>query len=594
MFSIHSRRLAIAPGVLAACAGLFGCSGESDEVLSAAQRLTTTSFRDGESGYFGTSDTYLRERSATTNYGSSIACHADGDDGSGTDKSCLLRWDVSAIPAGATVTSASITLRIVDASSQTYQLYGLKRSWSEAQATWNQAASSSPWGTAGAKASTDRGELIGSVSGSTGSVTVALNAAGVALVQGWVSGGTNAGIIIANPTNSNGIDFASSEHGTVSYRPRLSVTYETGTGGTGGTSGTGGAGGTGGSGGSTGGSGGSTGGSGGSTGGSGGAAGSGGSAGGTSTVPNLLVAFIGDQGANGNSDAVLNLIKAEGAAATVHNGDFDYADNPSAWNSRIDRVLGANYPYFAVVGNHDGAAWNGSSGYQAYINARVARVPEMNCTGDLGVKATCKFRGLQLIQSCVGTTEVSGHGNCGKDSSEQVSFIQNALATDDAIWAICSWHKNQNDMQTGSKSDEVGWNAYKACMNGGGIVSTGHEHAYSRTLTLMDLGNRAAGHGAIGAFDQMEVTAGKTFVFVSGLAGVGVRSFISTQHDDDTWWASYYTSNRWLRNGVRQSGTGTYGALFIRFHVNGDPRRAEGYFKDVNGRIADSFTIFAR
>ena len=40
-----------------------------------------------------------------------------------------------------------------------------------------------------------------------------------------MDGGTNAGVIIAHATNSNGIDFASSEHATLSFRPKLTITY---------------------------------------------------------------------------------------------------------------------------------------------------------------------------------------------------------------------------------------------------------------------------------------------------------------------------------------------------------------------------------
>src|SRR5262249_40856800 len=134
----------------------------------------------------------------------------------------------------------------------------------------------------------------------------------------------------------------------------------------------------------------------------------------------------------------------------------------------------------------------------------------------------------------------------------------------------------------------------KECMKGGAIVSTGHEHSYARTLTLTDVGNTANGHGATGAFDTMQLAANKNFVFVSGLGGNSVRAFDDASHDDDTWWASYYSSTLWMMNDVLQTGTGTYGALFIRFNIGGDPHKAEGYFKDVNGRIADQFIIQAQ
>jgi hypothetical protein len=303
----------------------------------------------------------------------------------------------------------------------------------------------------------------------------------------------------------------------------------------------------------------------------------------------LLVAFIADQGNTASADAVLELIKREGASATVHSGDFDYADNPTVWNDRIDRILGPNYPYFAVVGNHDALAWSGSSGYASYMAARQARVPEMGCAGELGVKATCRFRGLYMVQSCVGTTEL--RPACAKDSPEQVQFIRDSLAAKNALFSMCIWHKNQSDMQVGTKSDEVGWAAYKECQGAGAIVITGHEHSYARTKVLTNIGTVSAGHGAIGAFDLLQLAAGRTFVLVSGIGGDSIRAYDASRHDDDTWWASYFASNRWMKNGVAMSGVAAFGALFIRFHVDGDPHRARGYFKDVTDRIADEFTI---
>lgn len=77
----------------------------------------------------------------------------------------------------------------------------------------------------------------------------------------------------------------------------------------------------------------------------------------SATTPvNFKIAFFGDQGVGSNSRAVLNLIKSEGAHALLHLGDFDYNDDPAAWEAQINSVLGANFPYFACIGNHDEAA----------------------------------------------------------------------------------------------------------------------------------------------------------------------------------------------------------------------------------------------
>src|SRR5688572_2964417 len=75
-------------------------------------------------------------------------------------------------------------------------------------------------------------------------------------------------------------------------------------------------------------------------------------------TPDLKVAFIGDQGLGTNPTAVLNLVKNEGAQALFHPGDFDYADNPTAWDNMMTNTLGANFLVFGTVGNHDVTMWS--------------------------------------------------------------------------------------------------------------------------------------------------------------------------------------------------------------------------------------------
>jgi len=295
--------------------------------------------------------------------------------------------------------------------------------------------------------------------------------------------------------------------------------------------------------------------------------------GGSSTVPNLKVAFIGDQGNNSNSIAVLNLIKNEGAQMVIHSGDFDYGDNPTAWDNNITSVLGANYPYFASVGNHDVAAW---PGYQQKLQERLARVPEAICTGDLGVQSPCRFRGLFFLLSGAGTMG-SGHD----------VFLRDQLAADNSVWSVCSWHKNQREMQIGGKGSEVGWGPYEECRIGGGIITTGHEHSYSRTKTLINMQTQTV-DPAWPDPNTVRVIPGSTFAFVSGLGGSSIRDQerclpTSYPYGCNGEWAKIYA----LQQGAKE------GALFITFNVDGDPRKARGEFKNVNGEVVDTFTIFA-
>ena len=291
------------------------------------------------------------------------------------------------------------------------------------------------------------------------------------------------------------------------------------------------------------------------------------------TAPNLKVAFIGDQGHGSGANAVLTLIKDEGAQMVLHQGDFDYANNPTAWDNRITRVLGANFPYFASVGNHDTKAW---TGYRRKLTTRLARVPEASCTGQYGVNSACSYQGLFFILSGVGTSG-SGHA----------TYIRNQLAADNSTWSICSWHKDQKAMQVGKKPNETGWSVYEECRKGGAIIATAHNHSYQRTKTLTDTVNQTV-DPACASPAELCVGPGRTFAFVSGLGGKDRSSHarcLPTAHPYGCKgeWASIYS----------KSQRAQFGALFVVFNYHADPLTAHGYFKTITGEVVDEFDVLA-
>ena len=213
-------------------------SGSSNVVTVVTDTLPpgggiTISFQDGvspDTGYAGTRDGYISQNSPASDFGSSVDVLLDGDDppGSGNDLSALLKWDVSSIPAGSIVESVEIEIEVFNVSSGPYELYEAKRNWVEAGASWNNYSVGNPWETAGAQGANDRGStaLGAVVAGVTGPSAVTLNAAGVALVQGWVDNpATNQGLIAANSTVTNGLDFRSREYATATLRPKLTIVY---------------------------------------------------------------------------------------------------------------------------------------------------------------------------------------------------------------------------------------------------------------------------------------------------------------------------------------------------------------------------------
>jgi len=291
------------------------------------------------------------------------------------------------------------------------------------------------------------------------------------------------------------------------------------------------------------------------------------------------IALVGDQGIGERAQSVLDLVRREAADALVVLGDFDYENRPQRWADMLGS-LGAEFPWFAVVGNHDVQSW---PAYEALIASKQGSIKDAHCHGKPGRQASCVFHDTQLVLSEIGTLG---------DRAENEMFIRQELAASRAKWKLCLWHKNQHDMQTGAKSDEVGWGAYQACQAAGAIIVTGHEHSYERTRTLTKVGDRASGHGASGPFNELEVGPGKTFVVVSGLGGIQTRPFVAS-HESDTWWAAYLTADRESVNGQVQPAKNAdiVGALFLDLGIDGDADMGRGRFVTARHRVFDEFTF---
>ena len=161
-------------------------------------------------------DSYVRQSSPTSNYGSDTTLIADGvsqdpNNGIYGEVAALMQWDVSTIPASATVTFAKITLNLTNPSSGDYDILEQLNSWSEHSVNWDDLSTSS--------------FSSGTISaGSSGAVTFDLNSEGLTLVQGWVDGSiANNGIAIRTQGTNNGIQMDSKEF--FRSNPTLEITY---------------------------------------------------------------------------------------------------------------------------------------------------------------------------------------------------------------------------------------------------------------------------------------------------------------------------------------------------------------------------------
>lgn len=181
-----------------------------------------------DSDYIGSYDSYIDQGNTSTNYSTSTSVIVDGDP---NDKFALLKWSISDIPSNSTVLSVSSMIDISDSSVNAYNSYEMKRDWEESSVTWDEFASGSSWGTAGANSSDDKGSDIVSrfqpeavIFGKSCST---FTSDGISLVQSWIDGSSsNNGIIIQNGAFADGFVFSSKESSTAGDRPELTIFYE--------------------------------------------------------------------------------------------------------------------------------------------------------------------------------------------------------------------------------------------------------------------------------------------------------------------------------------------------------------------------------
>lgn len=276
----------------------------------------------------------------------------------------------------------------------------------------------------------------------------------------------------------------------------------------------------------------------------------------TGGFSSVKVAFFGDGGIKDRSRTVLKLIKDEKADILVHLGDFDYKNDPEAWDAMITKILGKDFPVLAALGNHDIIKWKE---YQKKLEERLALMKDAKCEGPTVIQTACSFRGiyLALITPSINTLD-------------HVAFLQNALPKATSPWRICAWHIPHKSMQTEPQNYNAKLELYEECRKAGAIIATGHSHTYSRTHLMENFTDPKIASDK----EPLEITAGKTFAFVSGLGGESIRPRKKTL---GPWFAKAYGS----QDGI------DYGALFCSFEA----KKASCYFKDISGHELDRFEI---
>ncbi len=214
--------------------GLLRLDGAVSTLSSPPQNASsggTITLQQGFLAYAGAADAEIGEYSSK-NYGSRPMLELYADD----SNALLLRYDLSALPADATIERATLSLyskRRRLPFTIKVNIYALLRDWKEDEVTWQQAANGNPWQIPGAEGPADRESAVAAaaVADQTGS-WVSFDVTG--LVQRWQDGSLqNLGVILKSES-----DYSESwNHYTLvgsdapdswdaPYRPELIVSYE--------------------------------------------------------------------------------------------------------------------------------------------------------------------------------------------------------------------------------------------------------------------------------------------------------------------------------------------------------------------------------
>ena len=220
-------------------------------VMASVTCATTVTFQTGDGGSYSTThDAWVQITAPNANMGT----HADmriRDVAIGTGRSGLICFpnvignDTAGgqIPAGVLITNATLELTSAAGNTPIY-VYRLTRDWDEGNLAWNDVDATGehgvtwnkakayftgegtdvPWATAGAEGLTDRitYDLVDTAATDEGGGKWSLDI--TSALQNWVDGATNCGVILVGYGSINSV-FKSSEYGTPSERPKLTVLY---------------------------------------------------------------------------------------------------------------------------------------------------------------------------------------------------------------------------------------------------------------------------------------------------------------------------------------------------------------------------------
>lgn len=166
-------------------------------------------------------DTYLYEFQPTFNFGNSLNLKVSAVTGKSTQS--LLRFNLSSIPAGYSITSAKLELYVNNAAvdSTTVSIHRVTKDWGEANANWTEANPGNAWTSSGGDFDSTiitSGVTSASIGWSSWDIT--------SLVSNWVNNvSPNYGLMLRTTETGKSTQFSSTDAGLPANRPKLTINY---------------------------------------------------------------------------------------------------------------------------------------------------------------------------------------------------------------------------------------------------------------------------------------------------------------------------------------------------------------------------------
>lgn len=275
----------------------------------------------------------------------------------------------------------------------------------------------------------------------------------------------------------------------------------------------------------------------------------------------------GDYDGNSNTNTVLNGIKNSGAQFNIAVGDFRYdsQSSPAGWNSYVQGIVGASFPFELISGNHDASSIDQ---YTASMPDRIGGI-----VGQYGKEYYFDYPPSSPIARFILTApnEIYSY----PAGSTHYNFVSTAI--DDARakgikWVIAGMHKNC--ITSATKSCEIGADLMNLLINKRvDLVLQGHDHNLQRSKQLTCAVINSYNSSCVAnAGSSLTKGAGTVFIIV-GTGGQGLYSINSGDPENQ-----YFAA------------TNSNGFGFAKIVVT-DTQLSYTYVRTAGSSFSDSMTI---